>query len=120
MKASNFIWQVRCHLHFLNNRASEQLNFDSQVELAKRLKFKDLNGRLAVEHFMQEYFKNATYVGELTRIFLTDLEARHVKKQPKVGQILRLAGRRLTTKLNPLFKIQHNRINVINHKIFCI
>ena len=118
LKASNFIWQVRCHLHFLNNRASEQLNFDSQVELAKRLKFKDLNGRLAVEHFMQEYFKNATYVGELTRIFLTDLEARHVKKQPKVGQILRFAGRRLTTKLNPLFKIQHNRINVINHKVF--
>ena len=75
LKASNFIWQVRCHLHFLNNRASEQLNFDSQVELAKRLKFKDLNGRLAVEHFMQEYFKNATYVGELTRIFLTDLES---------------------------------------------
>ena len=28
LKASNFIWQVRCHLHFLNNRASEQLNFD--------------------------------------------------------------------------------------------
>ena len=78
VNASNFLWQVRCHLHFINNKASEQLNFDSQFEIAKRLSYQDLDGRLAVEHFMQDYFKHATYVGELTRIFLTDLEARHV------------------------------------------
>ena len=118
--ANNFLWQVRCHLHFLNNRGSEQLNFDSQVEIAKRLKYKNSDGRLAVEHFMQDYFKHATCVGELTRIFLTDLEARHVKRQPNVGQILRSAGRRLTTKISPLFKIQHNRINVIDDNIFSI
>ncbi|MAV02466.1 MAG: [protein-PII] uridylyltransferase [Rhodobacteraceae bacterium] len=118
VNASNFIWQVRCHLHFINNKASEQLNFDSQFEIAKRLSYQDLDGRLAVEHFMQDYFKHATYVGELTRIFLTDLEARHVKKQPNVRQILRSAGKRLTTKLNPLFKLQHNRINVIKGDTF--
>ena len=116
--ASNFLWQIRCHLHFINKKAAEQLNFDAQVEIAKRLSYKDMDGRLAVEHFMQDYFKHATCVGELTRIFLTDLEARHVKKQPNVSQILRSAGRRLTTKLNPLFKLQHNRIDVIKDDTF--
>jgi [protein-PII] uridylyltransferase len=116
--ANDFLWKLRCHLHFINNRGSEQLNFDSQVEIAKRLNYEDTDGRLAVEHFMQDYFKHATCVGELTRIFLTDLEARHVKRLPNVGQILRSAGKRLTTKINPLFKLQHNRINVIDDKIF--
>jgi [protein-PII] uridylyltransferase len=42
-------------------------------------------GRRAVEHFMQDYFRHATRVGELTRIFLTELEARHAKREAAVG-----------------------------------
>ncbi len=30
---------------------------------------------------MQDYFRHATRVGELTRIFLTELEARHAKAE---------------------------------------
>jgi UTP:GlnB (protein PII) uridylyltransferase len=49
----------------------------------------DHSGSRAVEHFMQDYFRHATRVGELTRIFLTELEARHVKQAPAILGFLR-------------------------------
>ena len=49
------------------------------MEVADRMGYRDTAGRRAVEHFMQDYFRQATRVGELTRIFLTQLEARHAK-----------------------------------------
>ncbi len=87
-KAENFLWSVRCALHLISKRAGEQLNFNSQVELAKRFNFQDGNGMRGVERFMQAYFIEAKNVGDLTRIFLTVLESKHVKKKPiLVGQI---------------------------------
>ncbi len=80
--AETFLWAVRCHLHHLSRRPMDQLTFDMQVEVATRMGYLDHGGRRAVEHFMQEYFLHATRVGELTRIFLTALEARHVKRLP--------------------------------------
>ena len=62
-------------------RATDQLTFDMQVEVAEPAgTTTDKGGRRAVEHFMQDYFRHATEVGEVTRIFLTALEANHVKK----------------------------------------
>jgi len=57
--------------------------------VAPRLGYKDRGGRQAVEHFMQDYFRHATAVGELTRIFLTKLEAQLVKKEPMLVGLLR-------------------------------
>jgi len=80
--AENFLWDVRCHLHYITNRPMDQLTFDLQVEVAARMGYTDSAGRRGVEHFMQDYFRHATRVGELTRIFLTQLEARHAKSEP--------------------------------------
>src|SRR5690606_7786748 len=74
-KAHEFLWAVRCHLHLIAGRAMDQLTFDLQVEVALRMGYADGGGRRAVEHFMQDYFRQATRVGELTRIFLTAQEA---------------------------------------------
>jgi len=86
--AEAFLWTTRCHLHRLAGRATEQLTFDVQVGVAEALGFKDSDGRRAVEHFMQSYFRHATNVGDLTRIFLAALEARHVKKRPSFGRAI--------------------------------
>jgi [protein-PII] uridylyltransferase len=92
-KAEDFLWTVRCQLHLLAGRASEQLSFDTQSEVARALGFRDGEGRRAVEHFMQAYFLHARNVGELTRIFLVALEEQHVKKRPKLRQsILNMFG----------------------------
>lgn len=87
--AEDFLWAVRGHLHLINNRASEQLTFDTQVMVAEAMGYKDTKGRRAVEVFMQAYFLHATEVGDLTRIFLTKLEADHVKAEPILERIFR-------------------------------
>ncbi len=87
--AEDFLWAVRCHLHYIGNRPTDQLTFDAQVEVAARMGYADNGGRRAVEHFMQDYFRHATRVGELTTVFLTQLEARHVKDEPRILGFLR-------------------------------
>ena len=83
-RAENFLWAARCHLHYSAGRPVDQLTFDMQVEVASRMGYRDAGGRRAVEHFMQDYFRHATRVGELTRVFLTELEARHVKPEARI------------------------------------
>ncbi len=87
-EAEEFLWTVRCHLHIVTKRATEQLTFDTQIEVAQALNYNDQDGQRGVEKFMQDYFRHATKVGDLTRIFLTALEAQHVKKQPSIGRRL--------------------------------
>ena len=77
--AETFLWAVRGHLHLLTNRATEQLTFDMQVQVAQAMGYEDTRGRRGVEVFMQAFFRHATAVGDLTRIFLTNLEAVHLK-----------------------------------------
>ena len=36
-RAEDFLWTVRCHLHFLTGRADEKLTFDVQPDLARRM-----------------------------------------------------------------------------------
>ena len=111
--AEDFLLAVRCHLHLIADRAMDQLNFDLQVEVAERLGYADGGGRRAVEHFMQDYFRHATRVGELTRIFLTSLEAQHVKKEP-----LLVGFFRRRKKVKPGYKVEQNRLNVGGEKHF--
>jgi [protein-PII] uridylyltransferase len=111
--AEDFLWAVRCHLHLISGRASDQLTFDMQVEVARRMGYDDTAGRRAVEVFMQDYFRQATRVGELTRIFLTALEARHVKRAPMLERFFR--RRR---KLKAPFRDDNNRINLSDPKVF--
>ncbi|WP_296420089.1 [protein-PII] uridylyltransferase, partial [Pseudooctadecabacter sp.] len=111
--AHEFLWAVRCHLHLLSGRAADQLTFDMQVEVAERMGYADKGGRRAVEHFMQDYFRHATDVGELTRIFLTAQEDAHLKAEPV---LLRLFSRKKTAK--PPYAIKQNRLTVDRPKEF--
>ncbi len=43
-KCEDFLWAVRCHLHFLAKRGEDKLSFDRQVELAERLGYKSHQG----------------------------------------------------------------------------
>ncbi len=88
-RAETFLLAVRCHMHLIGARAVDQLTFDMQVQVADRMGYVDGRGRRAVERFMQDYFRQATRVGELTRIFLTVLEERHVKKVPRLQLLFR-------------------------------
>ena len=73
-RAANFFWAVRCHLHDITNRPEDRLTFDLQREVAARMNFADRPGKSAVERFMQYYFLNAKKVGDLTGVFLAQLD----------------------------------------------
>ncbi|WP_461306132.1 [protein-PII] uridylyltransferase [Albidovulum sp.] len=111
--AEDFLWAVRCHLHLISKRAQDQLTFDMQVEVAARMGYTDSGGRRAVEHFMQDYFRHATHVGELTRVFLTALEDRHVKKEARIVGLFR--RRR---KLRAGFRVEKGRISIVDPRVF--
>lgn len=101
--AEDFLWAVRCHMHLVAGRAVEKLSFDMQLEVAERMGYHDTGGRRGVEIFMQSYFRHATKVGELTRVFLTGLEQRHLYRatflerlrRPRVAAGLRVETGRL-------------------------
>lgn len=73
-RAESFLWAVRINLHDLTGRAEERLTFDVQPELARRLGYADRGGMAAVERFMRHYFLVVRTVGDLTGLFLAQLE----------------------------------------------
>ncbi len=87
-KAEAFLWDVRCHLHYIVGRAEERLTFDVQPEIAGRMGFLDDDRRRAVEQFMRAYFLVAKDVGDLTRIFCAALEEQNRKARPKLSRLL--------------------------------
>ncbi|HLQ19844.1 MAG TPA: [protein-PII] uridylyltransferase, partial [Tabrizicola sp.] len=112
-QAEDFLWAVRCHLHYITGRATDTLTFDLQVEVAARMGYRDTAGRRAVEHFMQDYFRLATRVGELTRVFLTELEARHAKREASLFGIFKM-----TKRVKAGYKLVQGRIDVADPKTF--
>ncbi len=112
-KAEEFLWAVRCQMHYLSDRAIEQLSFDLQVEVAKAMGYKGSQARRGVEIFMQDYFRHATRVGDLTRIFLTSLEAVHAKDEPLLE---RLFKRR--PKVGEEYAVIHNRLAIKSEEKF--
>jgi [protein-PII] uridylyltransferase len=87
-KADDFLWAVRCQMHFLTNKAEERLSFDIQREIAAALGYQPRPGLSAVERFMKHYFLVAKDVGDLTRIVCAALEDRQAKAVPGLTGVL--------------------------------
>src|SRR5690349_3144185 len=117
-RCEDFLWSVRCHMHFLMGRAEERLSFDIQREIAVRLGYTEHPGLQDVERFMKHYFLIAKDVGDLTAILCAELEDSHAKSVPVLS--------RMMAKLRPVknralsesddFIIDHNRITVARPK----
>jgi len=118
-KSEDFLWAVRCHLHFLAKRAEDRLSFDRQPDLAERLGYKAHAGLRHVERFMKHYFLVAKDVGDLTRIFSASLEAREMKATPVFGRVFgRFAARRPgVIEGAPDFRIEANRLTVADEEV---
>lgn len=112
-QAEEFLWAVRCQMHHLADRAIEQLSFDLQVEVASAMGYHDSRDQRAVEIFMQDYFRHATRVGDLTRIFLTSLEAVHAKDEPLLERIFKRKP-----KIDNNYSVIHNRLAIKSEKEF--
>lgn len=120
-KAEDFLWAVRCQLHFLTGRAEERLSFDFQREIAIRLGYTSHPGLRDVERFMKHYFLVAKDVGDLTRILCNALEEEQVKQAPggfnRFLSTIRRRKRRALPETGD-FVIEHERLNVVDEEVF--
>ncbi len=121
-RCEDFLWTVRCHLHFVTGRAEERLSFDVQPLLAERLDYRDHAGLRAVERFMKHYFLVAKDVGDLTRIVCSALEVKQLKKVPSLNELLAPSNWRKRSRLRKTsdFRIDTGRINVARDDVFKI
>ncbi len=111
--AEDFLWATRSHMHLISGRATDQLTFDLQAAVAEDMGYQDKGGRRAVEWFMQDYFLHATEVGDLTRIFLTKLEATHIKAEPLLERLFKRKPR-----IKHGYQVIHNRIAIADDAVF--
>ncbi|MBB4859370.1 [protein-PII] uridylyltransferase [Novosphingobium chloroacetimidivorans] len=105
-RAENFFWAVRCHLHTITRRAEDRLTFDLQREVAARMNYADRPGKSAVERFMQYFFLQAKVVGNLTGVFLAQLDEQFAQR-PARGL---LANFRARTRMVKGYKVFGGRL----------
>ncbi len=119
-RCENFLWSVRCFLHFLTGRAEEVLTFDLQPAMAKNLGYTERDGVRAVERFMKHYFLIAKDVGDLTTILCGALEMQQLKTAPGISRFfkpLTWAARREVRQRTD-FRVDNDRLNVADPDVF--
>jgi [protein-PII] uridylyltransferase len=120
-RCEDFLWSVRCNMHFLCGRAEERLSFDIQRDIAVRLGYTEHPGLQDVERFMKHYFLTAKHVGDLTAFLCAGLEELQAKPAPVLSRViarLRPArSRRTLTETDDLI-IENNRINLARANVF--
>ena len=118
LRCEEFLWRVRCHLHFVTGRAEERLSFDLQPMLADRLGYKSRAGLYGVERFMKHYFLIAKEVGDLTAIVCAALEERQAKPSPMLDRFFGRIWRRKEMLSNKDFIVENARITVADPATF--
>ncbi|WP_315836761.1 [protein-PII] uridylyltransferase [Bradyrhizobium prioriisuperbiae] len=120
-RCEDFLWSVRCNIHFYSGRPEERLSFDMQREIAQRLGYTSHPGMQDVERFMKHYFLVAKEVGNLTAILCAKLEEQQAKPAPVLSRMmarLRPGARRHRLRENPDFIVDNNRINLASPDVF--
>ncbi|HKS84478.1 MAG TPA: [protein-PII] uridylyltransferase, partial [Pseudolabrys sp.] len=119
-RCEDFLWSVRCHMHFMMGRAEERLSFDIQREIAVRLGYTEHPGLQDVERFMKHYFLIAKDVGDLTAILCAELEDSHAKSVPVLSRVMarfRPVKRRNLAESED-FIVDKNRIRLAQANVF--
>jgi [protein-PII] uridylyltransferase len=119
-RCEDFLWSVRCHIHFVSGHAEERLSFDIQREIAVRLGYTEHPGMKDVERFMKHYFLVAKDVGDLTAILCAELEESQAKPTPVLSRMMakfRPSGRRTLAETED-FVVDNNRINIAGPQVF--
>ncbi len=68
--AQSWLWRIRFALHLVSGRREDRLLFDHQIRLARLFGYEDATYTLAVEQFMQRYYRTAMFVSWLNELLL--------------------------------------------------
>lgn len=103
-----FLWRVRFALHTLTDRAEDRLLFDHQIQIARMLGYEDEENNLAVEQFMQRYYRNIKALTALNDILL----------QLFSEAILHFGESERPRPINERFQSRHGFIEVTDDDVF--
>ncbi|MDA3876805.1 MAG: [protein-PII] uridylyltransferase [Halothiobacillus sp.] len=106
--AQGFLFRVRIGLHALAGRGEERLLLMHQKALAAHFQFTaDDDGNLAVEHFMQEYFRATIEVERLNLLILQNF-----REQLDPHPVTRILP------INPRFQIRGHLLETTDAQVF--
>ena len=103
----NFMWQVRYALHMITDREEDRLLFDHQREMAELWGLKDGN-KLAVEKFMQVYYRWALTLANLNEVLILNFDQ----------AILRQTGEDQVAPINERFQLRNGYIETTHPEVF--
>lgn len=106
--AQNFLWRIRFALHSLTGRREDRLLFDHQRTLATQFGYENRDNKLAVEHFMKEYYRTVLELSRLNEMLL-DLFEEH---------ILFKDSSETPTPINARFQSRHKKLEVTHPEVF--
>ena len=107
LDARAFLWRVRFALHDLLGRDENRLFFDNQRKVALALGYRD-DAQLAVEQFMQDYYRFAKSVSTINEIILQDFDE----------QIVQGGRRTKPVRINERFQANNHYLEVTQADIF--
>lgn len=117
-RCDEFLWTVRCHMHFVAGRPEERLSFDMQRQVAQRMGYQNRPNLSMVERFMKHYFLVAKDVGDLSAIVCADLETQGAKQKILARVMGRLRRRTRSLKGATGLSIENNRITITSPDFF--
>lgn len=103
-----YLWKIRCALQIVTRRKEERLLFDHQIELARESGYNNLNSNLAVEQFMQNYYRHISECRQLTELLMQHFEETCLKNK----------GKRTEKKINNRFFARDDVLHVANKNTF--
>src|SRR5579872_4961491 len=101
-----FLWKVRFALHIGTGRREDRLLFDHQIRLAQSFGYEDASYTLAVEQFMQRYYRTVMDVSLLNELLLQVFrEAILTESEPP-------------RPLNARFQVRNGSLEAVNADVF--
>ncbi|XQW86171.1 [protein-PII] uridylyltransferase [Thalassotalea piscium] len=107
LECQEYLWRMRCALHFIAGRSENRLLFDYQAEVATLMGFGD-PGKFAIERMMKRFFRIIGRVAELNKMLLQHFEFA-ILKDNKTNQEIQV---------NEDFIIVDGLIKALNKRVF--
>ncbi len=105
-QAQAFLWKVRFGLHIVTGRREDRLLFDHQIRLAQTFGYEDASYTLAVEQFMQRYYRTVMDVSLLNELLLQVFrEAILTESEPP-------------RPLNARFQVRNGSLEAVSEEVF--
>ncbi len=70
LAGQSFLWRIRWALHSITGRREDRLLFDHQITIARMIGYEDATYTLAVEQFMQKYYRTVMELSRLNEMLL--------------------------------------------------